>query len=249
MTLVETFCRHLQLYGLHDVFSLVMNKVDPTVGTATKKVDVLSEYYTPTVSQVQAWSKYLYEVADSITIENLHLSQILLLNSCDDELFAKVNSQISMMDRDLQSGPSTFMLIAQNIVATTEKTVRTFTQHLQKLLLNQFPNEDVDKCAAGFTAGAKPLQAAGHMPKDIRMLAYDGVTSGSVFKFTNSIEILFVTKSSEVDTWEKTLQVAQIKFRELLAEDLWLTTKKQGSTFQAINNGNKNHNNLRGITP
>ena len=118
MTQVDSVRRHLQLYGLLDVFEIQ----DPNTGDVT---DALIAYSTLEMTQVQEWSKYLYEFADQITVENLQIS--LLLNACDDELQAKVNGELSVMPNEFKSGPTAFMIIARNIVVTTEKTVRAFT--------------------------------------------------------------------------------------------------------------------------
>lgn len=230
MTQVDTLRRHLHLYGLHDVFHLEMSVID---STNTKTLDLLTEFSSVTISQVQAWSRYLYLHADEITIENLTLSQRLLLAGCDDNLYNKVNSELSVMPSEAQSGPTTFMLIARNIVVTTEKTNRAFTYHLQRLRLNQIEHEDVDRFSAIFKGAAKRLEAANQLPIDCKMLVYDALRTSSVYNFRQVLEIKYITKSPDMADYEKILDTAQLTYHELLAENQWLPRKKQGSSFVA----------------
>ena len=182
MTQVDALRRHLQVYGMLDVFQVQ----DFTSGAT---VDALTSYSTLELVQVQSWSKYLYEYADQITLENLQLSLLLLLNACDDELQAKINGELSVMANEHKSGPTAFMLIARNIVVTTEKTVRAFTYHLQRLRLNQIQGEDVAKFVAIFKGAANRLEAAGQLPRDTRALAYEGLRYGTVHHFRQILEV------------------------------------------------------------
>ena len=234
MTQVDTLRRHLHLYGLHDVFSIEMSAIETNNKSS---FDLLTEYASVTIAQVQAWSRYLYLHADAITIENLTLSQRLLLAGCDDNLYNKVNSELSVMPSEAQSGPTTFMLIARNIVVTTEKTNRAFTYHLQRLRLNQIENEDVDRFSAIFKGAAKRLEAANQLPVDCKMLAYDALRTCSVYNFRQVLEIKYITKSLDMSDWEKILDTAQLTYHELLAENQWLPKKKQGSSFMANQTG------------
>ena len=224
MTQVDALRRHLQVYGMLDVFQVQ----DFTSGAT---VDALTSYSTLELVQVQSWSKYLYEYADQITLENLQLSLLLLLNACDDELQAKVNGELSVMANEHKSGPTAFMLIARNIVVTTEKTVRAFTYHLQRLRLNQIQGEDVAKFVAIFKGAANRLEAAGQLPRDTRALAYEGLRSGTVHHFRQILEVKWIMKSPDMVTWQGILDTAQQAFHELLAENLWLSKKKARCFF------------------
>ena len=228
MTQVDSLRRHLQLYGLLDVFEIQ----DPSTGEVT---DALTAYSTLEMTQVQEWSKYLYEFADQITLENLQISLLLLLNACDDELQAKVNGELSVMPNEFKSGPTAFMIIARNIVVTTEKTVRAFTYHLQRLRLSQIQGEDVSKFVAIFKGAANRLEAANQLPRDTRALAYEGLRAGSVYGFRQILEVKWIVKSPDMKTWQSILDTAQQTYQELIAENLWLTKKKRGASFNATN--------------
>ena len=241
MTQVDSLRRHLQLYGLIDVFQIsdVQNPTEPAI-------DILNAYSTTPLNKVQEWSKMLYKFADKITLENLQLSQMLLMNACDDELQTKVNGELSVMPHEFRSGPTAFLIIARNIVVTTEKTIRAFTYHLQRLKLNQIPGEDVGKFISIFKGAANRLKAAGHLPIDTCTLAYEGLRSGTVFSFRQILEVKWIMKSPEMKEWDGVLDTAQIAYQELVAENQWLTKKKQGSSFTSHGTpekDNKNHNN------
>ena len=175
MSQVESLRRHLLSYGLLEVFYL--EDIDDDTKDAD---DILKSYATLTLEQVQAWVEYLNTWGDQVTLENLHLSLLLLLNACDEELQAKVHEEVSAMEPKYQNGPVAFMVIARNIVVTTEKTIRTFTYHLQQVRLNKIPGEDVGKFIAIFKGAANRLEAAKQLPLDARLLAYNGLRSTSV---------------------------------------------------------------------
>ena len=158
-----------------------------------------------------------------------------MTSACDDELKEKLNGEISVMPLEFRSGPTAFMIIARNIVATTEKTIRAFTYHLQRLKLNTIPGEDVGKFASIFKGAANRLRAAGHLPKDVRTLAYEGLRTGTNFQFRQILEVKWIIQSPEMQTWDSILDTAQKAYQELLAENNWVTRKKQGSTFSAAN--------------
>ena len=243
MTQVDSLRRHLQLYGLMDVF-----QISDLQNPSLPAVDILTAYSTLPLHKVQEWSKMLYTFADKITLENLQLSQMLLMNACDDELQTKVNGELSVMPHEYRSGPTAFLIIARNIVVTTEKTIQALTYHLQRLKLNQIPSEDVGKFISIFKGAANRLKAAGHLPVDTRTLAYEGLRAGTVLSFWQILEVKWIMKSPEMTNWEGVLDTAQIAYQELIAENQWLTKKKQGSSFTSHNStpekgDNKNNKN------
>jgi hypothetical protein len=249
MTHVERLRRRLMSYGMNDVFNVAVNYASfdgikpPDLSV---KLDILTSHQQLALPFVQGWSWFIYRYGDELTIENLQLSESMLLNSCDTELFKKVNNELSTMDVDHRGGPVVFFLITRYVVALTEKTIRAFLHQLQNLKVTKFPNEDINEFAAVFKNTCNRLIACDRLPKDIRDICYEGIQSCSVIEFRRSLEVHWTLETNIVTLYESILDFSQIRFTELSIKNKWLPKQKKASTFKATsshNDSSQNNNN------
>jgi hypothetical protein len=155
---VERLRDKMNIHGMADVFTipeeLPINKPPNMLKppNMSKTLDLLKNYSMWTLSEVTDWTTFVYTFGDEITIENMHLTQTLILNSCDIDLYKKVINEISLLDLEERGGPTTFFLMTRHIVATTTKASRAIVQRLQRVKLTAFPNEDVTRYSAVVTS-------------------------------------------------------------------------------------------------
>jgi hypothetical protein len=102
--------------------------------------------------------EFVYTYSDEIKIENMHLNQSLLLNSCDTKLYEKGMGEVYLLqlehqggpmtffmmyllELEHQGGPMTFFMMTKHIIAATTKASRVIVQHLQCVEVTDFPNK------------------------------------------------------------------------------------------------------------
>jgi hypothetical protein len=233
MILVERLRDKMNIHGVSDVFALPNSLKKGKPPDMTSTTDLLKNYSGIDRGVVCAWSEFIYTYADEITIENMHLSQNLILNSCELELYKKVSDELCLMPPEHKGGPMAFFLMAKHIVATTDKAARAIVQRLQRVKLTSFPNEDVTRFSAVVTSIASRLKSAGKLPDDMDEIVYEGLTNTTVYAFRTYLNILYTTESPKMKDYTKMMDTATIKFNEMNVEDKWLPKNKAGSSFQA----------------
>jgi hypothetical protein len=242
---IERLRRKLMMFGMLDVFQVPDDIMSCDVyegPNLNETVDLLRNYQSFDLNTIQQWTNFVFTYMDDISIENCHLSEIMLLNSCEGELYTKINNELSTMPTNTRGGPVVLYLITRHVIALTEKTTRAFIQQLQKLKVSQFPNEDVSEFVAVFKNAANRLQASNKLPPDIRELAYEGLRNCTVWDYKQHLTILWTMDSKNVTTWESLLETANTLFQDLILQSRWLTTKKKGSSFTANTNTTKANN-------
>jgi hypothetical protein len=85
--LVEQLRDKINIHGVSNVFALPnsLKKGEPPDMSST--IELLKNYSGIDCAVVCAWSEFIYTYADETTIENMHLSQTLILNSYELELY------------------------------------------------------------------------------------------------------------------------------------------------------------------
>jgi hypothetical protein len=231
---VERLRDKMNIHGMSDVFTLPVKDLQPnSPPDMTDTLDLLKTYSTWTFDKVAAWTKFVYKYADEVTIENMHLTQTLILNCCDTDLYKKVTDEISLLPLEHRGGPTTFFLMTRHIVATTAKASRAIVQRLQRVKLTSFPNEDVGRYSAVVTSISSRLESCGKLPEDIDDIVYEGLLSTTVFPLRNHLTILHTIGNPKMKTYKEMLDTATAKYNELIVENKWLPKTKAGSSFQA----------------
>jgi hypothetical protein len=236
MILVERLRDRMNVHGISDVFALPDSLKAKQAPDLSNTTDLLKNYSGISRAVICRWSEFVYRFADAITIENMHLSQTLILNSCELNLYKKVSDELVLMPLEHRGGPITFFLMAKYIVATTDKAARAIIQRLQRVKLTSFPNEDVTRFSAVVTSIAARLDSCGKLPDDIDEIVFDGLTNTTVSAFSEYLTILQTTESPKMKDYKKMMETATTKFNELDVEDKWLPQKKPSSSFQAQGN-------------
>jgi hypothetical protein len=93
MILVERLRDKMNIHGVSDVFALPNSLKKGKPPDMSNTIDLLKNYSGIDHGVVCAWSKFIYTYADEITIENMHLSQTLILNSCEFMTFFLITKQ------------------------------------------------------------------------------------------------------------------------------------------------------------
>lgn len=230
---VERLRDKMNLHGMSDVFVIPVNLKHGKPPDMTDTLDLLKTYSTWKFDDIASWTTFIYTYADEITIENMHLTQRLILNSCDSRLYEKVTDEISLLDLAHRGGPTTFFLMTKHIVATTAKASRAIVQRLQRVKLTGFPNEDVGRYSAVVTSIANRLESCGKLPDDIDDIVYEGLMTTTVYALRNYLTILHTTNDSQMKGYKRMLETATNQYLELIVDEKWLPKKKQASSFQA----------------
>lgn len=250
--LIEECRRRLATYGLIDVFRIPETFPEDENGDIidapdmSNTDDLLAKYTVIKLENIRNWTRFCFQYADPLTIENLQLSQRMLMNSCETELYAKVNGELSGIDTMEQSGPVVFYLITRHVIPLTEKSYRTFLQHLSKLRVTTFPGEDVTRYVSIFRCAARLLAAADREPHDIREMVYDGLKGCSVYQFRFALQTLWTVGSSKFGTYESILNWSQTEYQNAIIRNEWLPYKKKPSSFVATDDAGRGKGGGRG---
>jgi hypothetical protein len=135
------------------------------------------------------------------TIENMHLTQTMLLNSCKLGLYKMITHEVFLMELKHCGGPTTFFIMTKHIVATTDKASRAIFQRLfpclQRVKLLAFPNKDVRRYLAVVTSIADHLFSCNKLPNNIDDIMYKGLPSTTIYGLHNYLTILHTTNDDQ----------------------------------------------------
>ena len=99
-------------------------------------------------------------------LENLDWSAAKVLNSCEDELRAKIVEDAAPILSHLQTGPVLFKLMMMRIMFASRKAVRSIEAKLEKLTLKDFDGENVSNMVSWIRGATRFLKANNTMPYD-----------------------------------------------------------------------------------
>jgi hypothetical protein len=178
---------------MSDIFVIPANLEHSKPPDMSNTLNLLKTYSTWKFQEVAAWMAFVYMYADQITIETMHLSQTLILNSCDTGLCEKVTNGISLLELEPRGGPTTFFIMTKHTVATTAKDSRAIVQHLQWVKLTGFLSKEVGHYLAVVIRIANRLTSCGKLPEDINDIIYDGLMTMTIYALRNYLTILHTT--------------------------------------------------------
>jgi hypothetical protein len=90
---------------MSDVFTVPVSLEDGKPPDMYNTLDLLKTYSTQTLEDITAWTKFVYMYVDEITIENMYLSQTMLLNSCELGLYVNITDEVSLLELKHRGGP------------------------------------------------------------------------------------------------------------------------------------------------
>jgi hypothetical protein len=81
MILVERSRDRMNVHGISDVFAIPNSLKAGKPPNLSNTIDLLKNYSGIARDVICAWTEFIYTYADDTTIENMHISQTLILNS------------------------------------------------------------------------------------------------------------------------------------------------------------------------
>lgn len=233
LQLVKKFRTRLETYGMAEVFTVY--PFDPATGlpSSGRGMDLTQDYSRLDQATVFHASELFSFHGDAVIAENLLWSKELLLNSCDDSLRSKIETQMVTLPPQHDTGPVAFYLLATYVVSTSEKVARAITTKLSQMKLHHFEGEDVEQMAATVRGAASRLITANMMPHDMHEIVLEILDSTTVFKFRAYFNTLEAVNSPILRNWQQLLDTACDQYRDLMLKNRWHPTRKRGSGFVA----------------
>jgi hypothetical protein len=167
----------------------------------------------------------------------LEWSATKLLNSCDEELRAKLEELIKPMEREYHTGPVLLKLMHTLITVTTPTAMRGMIDQLTGLSLSDFTGENVVEYTSvvrGVIDILKNGSVNGAMiPPDIVELIAAGLKKCSTVDFVDHIRTLMNADELGLHkvTPEVLLQRAELKFAALIGTNQWDASGEHNSAF------------------
>ena len=137
------------------------------------------------------------------------------------------NLQHRLLSKPAQtSGIGLTFTILSMLSSGSASVARTLVNKLQKLKLEEQPQEDVEAFCAIITELCRRIEASGHIPEDLALIVAGLFLSTSVSLFRSHAERLYNTldENPASSTWEDILVVHSNKYTTLLANDKWPPT-------------------------
>jgi hypothetical protein len=244
---VEHLILRLKNYAMDDVFMIVETlqvsnpftntndaTTDVVIDTTVESIGLLSNYSKLTAAKVKLSCQAYFQYGDKVAIDNLMWSQNLILRSCSEALANTLNARLSILPPYQRGGPTVFMLLAELMLSSTDKTSNNILNKLQYVRLSHY-NENVEQAVAVLYANVQRLEACNKLPPNINYTLINILQTSSVFAFRSHFATLHSMDDPRVQDPHKMLHEAVVRYRILKDDDRWnpVVNSKQQSTFVA----------------
>ena len=212
-------------------------------------IDLFSEANKVSIDLVQKANSFFLEYGKNYHGENVVWSGEKILNSCDTELRDKIIESTRSWDSKFKGGPTYLKLLLGLILSTSQKSLRSLTDKLQILKINDFPGENVTKAVSFIRGAALILSNNDAAPTDIISLVLRIFSTSTCAKFRihiNNIDSLLELNQLTSFTLDTLLTSFDKKYIELVSRNEWsplVNSPKQSSSFLVGDKGS----NLRRI--
>lgn len=223
----------LMAYSVADVFTLYL--LDTNGQPIKEEFNLLDSYSKVTLEHALANSSMYSYYGDEVTMENLIWSKELILASCDNDLRARIETQMATLPVDQDTGPIAFYYLATFIVSTSDSVARAIVTKLSTMRLAHFPGEDVALMAATVRGAAARLNSCGRLPGDMNEIVADILDSATSFKFRSEFDTLRTMRNPVVADWDRMLDRACELYHDLTLKGRWAPLRKQGASFVGQN--------------
>jgi hypothetical protein len=232
-----------------DVFSIPSSFVSDSSGnhipsSSATPIQLFSDANQVDLQTVRDANAYYVKFGTDYHGENVVWSGEKILNSCDTDLRDKLVESTRNWPEEHKGGPTYLKLLLSLVLSTTEKSLRSLTDKLSKLIITDFPGENVTKAVSFIRGVVLILRDNQSLPSDLISLTLRifKASTCEVFKLhvTNMDSLVELgVKSYDLDTLLTNLDQ---KYLELLGRSEWTPssiTKDQGSSFLA--DGSRNN--------
>lgn len=247
ITRFEDLSNQMIKNDLIDVFSIpssfVLNSSNDYVPSSTATpIQLFSDAKQVDLDTVRHANAYYLKFGADYHGENIVWSGEKILNSCDTDLRDKLVECTRNWPEEHKGGPTYLKLLLSLVLSTTEKSLRSLTDKLSKLVITDFPGENVTKAVSFIRGVILILNDNQSLPSDLISLTLRifKASTCEVFKLhvTNMDSLVELgVKTYDLDTLLTNLDQ---KYLELLGRSEWTptsTTKDQGSSFLADGSG------------
>ena len=134
LNMLSRLVQRLSRYSMGDVFEIF--EIDSTTGFVMEKlgsIDLCSDYLSVSQNKIEKSNKAYFKFGDEIAVENMIWTKDLILNSCDEETYEKINSKLLMADPLTVGGPLAFFYLVQAVLKTSDKTARLSPSSLDSI--------------------------------------------------------------------------------------------------------------------
>jgi hypothetical protein len=194
-------------------------------------IDLCSDYLSVSQNKIEKSNKAYFKFGDEIAVANMIWTKDLILNSCDEETYEKINSKLLMADPLTVGGPLAFFYLVQAVLKTSDKTARLLVTKLTGLKLSSISGEDIDRLSLIIKGVAIRLKSVGKLPNDMEEIVKGIFQTSTVFAFRNHFTILDVTKNPIMNNYISILDAGMILFIELSEAGTYLPRTKTKSAF------------------
>jgi len=239
---IEEFRKSLAMYDMSDVF-LIANKYDwnrdedeyrPAIGASA--CDLLTSYADVDLETVKRGSEYFARRGQDYHAQNLLWSGTKFLNSCDDELRAKIEEQTLKFSVEHRTGPVYLWIATKLIMSSAASSLRSLINALTSIALTDFDGEDVTSFVSIVRGVLEQLSTNKAVPPDAIQLIANGLKKCNTDAFSTFVDVLisnYETGVLKLDVPDL-LQKAEQKYMDLCSSREWIAkarTEDQESSF------------------
>lgn len=235
---VEEFRKSLQAFDMADVFQVASSyeKNDegeywPAVGA--RPIDLFSSTQDVDIDTVKQASAFYTMYGQEYHVENLLWSGTKLLNSCDDQLRQKVEEQTIGWPVEHATGPVYFMIMLENILASSPESLRGLINVLQNTSLKDFDGENVIEFVSFARGAIEQLKNNGALPHDALALVASALKDCDTQDFVAYISTMYNNHIQGVKACsvEELLRCAEREYINLTSSpNKWKATKEPKET-------------------
>jgi uncharacterized membrane protein YgcG len=240
---IDEFRRSLIHYNLAGVFEIPDRMVEVSKGAYepapnAKPIDLFTKYKEVPLETVRQYSQFIMTMSSTTYMtENLIWSGQKLLNSCDEDLRAKVESASRAYPNCEQTGPVYFKLMLQFVTLTSQPSMRTLINILSEMALTGFPGKSVSDAASYIRALFEQLANNNvQIPDGMHLVAevFKRTTVDEFKAFVLQVYTLHTMKVKVFDSVDAFIDELEVQYRYMLGiEGKWTATKKTDSVFFA----------------
>ena len=238
---IEWLKMELEKFDADDVFTIASKIVrNPSTDTLVpskdaKKIDLFKKYNEVSLKTVVQNARLYKETGQEWHLENLDWSAAKVLNSCEDELRAKIVEDAAPIPSHLRTGPVLFKLMMMRIMFASREAVRSIESKLEKLTLKDFDGENVSNMASWIQGATRFLKANNATPYDEIGVVARALSTSSTSGYNQLVEMIYNNHRLGIKktTVENILHHAVEDFNTRLAKNEWSVKdgKRKQSAF------------------
>jgi Zinc knuckle len=242
-------------YDLQDVFRIASSYVenpmtrDDEPDPNAEAIDLFTKHAEVSLETVKQASLFFSRYGQDFQVENLFWSGTKILNSCDDELRAKIEEQTIGYEAGHCTGPVYFKIMMNLVQASSKSSLRALTRKMEQLSVKDFDGESVVKFCSVMRGAVELLSNNNALPSDAIEIVGQGLKNSSTAEFNEFISLLLHNHEigTKALTIETLLSMAEGKYSDLWSKGSWESgtgPKSQDSSFfagECFNCGKKGH--------